>query len=57
MKSRVSLRAAFADQALLGNVLTGDSWRAWRGLLIAAMGERLDDAAHGRTRPGTGAAR
>jgi hypothetical protein len=57
MKSRVSLRAAFADQALLGNVLTGDSWRAWRGLLIAAMGEPLDDAAHGRTRPGTGAAR
>lgn len=43
MKSRVSLRAAFADPALLGNVLAGDSWRAWRVLLIATMGEPLDD--------------
>jgi hypothetical protein len=29
--------------ALLGNVLPGDSWRPWRIVLIAAMGETLDD--------------
>ena len=37
MRPHVSLRAAFVDPALLGNVLAGDSWRvAWRVLLVAA---------------------
>ncbi len=43
MKPRVSLRAALADPALLGGVLSGDSWRAWRTVLIAAMGEELTE--------------
>jgi hypothetical protein len=39
----VSIRDALGDPRLLGNVLSGPSWKAWRALLIAAMGERLDD--------------
>jgi hypothetical protein len=39
MKLRTSLRAALEDPALLGNALPGGSWRAWRIILIAAMGE------------------
>lgn len=41
MKPTVSLRKALDDPALLGNVLIGDSWHAWRVLMIAAMGELL----------------
>lgn len=43
MTPTVSIRAALDDPQLLGSVLTGDSWRAWRTLLIASMGEALDD--------------
>lgn len=43
MKPTVSIRAALGDPALLGNVIYGDSWHAWRTLLIAAMGEALAD--------------
>lgn len=43
MKPTVTLRDALSDQRLLGSVLAGDSWRAWRILLIAAMGEPLSD--------------
>jgi len=39
----ISLREALADPALLGTVLAGDSWRAWRTLLIAAVGEALSE--------------
>jgi hypothetical protein len=39
----VTMRAALTDPELLGSVLAGDSWLAWRILLIAAMGEALDD--------------
>ena len=31
------------NPALLGQVLQGDSWKAWRILLIAAMGETLKE--------------
>jgi hypothetical protein len=44
MKPTVSMREALSDPALLGGVLVGDSWQAWRVLLIAAMGEQLTDA-------------
>jgi hypothetical protein len=44
MKPRVTLRKALADPNLLGHALEGDSWKSWRTLLIAAMGEPLDDA-------------
>ena len=41
MAARLSLRRALADPNLLGNILTGQSWRTWTALLIAAMGEAL----------------
>jgi hypothetical protein len=37
------MRRALSDPALLGKVLGGESWRAWRVILIAAAGEALDD--------------
>jgi hypothetical protein len=42
-KPTMTMRRALSDTALPGNVLPGDSWRAWRILLIATMGEALDD--------------
>jgi hypothetical protein len=40
---KVPLREALRDRALLGNVLAGESWKPWRTLLIASMGEALID--------------
>ena len=39
----VTMRRALSDTNLLGAALGGDSWLAWRILLIAAMGEALTD--------------
>ena len=44
MKPLITIRKALADQNLLGCALEGDSWAAWRVLLIAAMGEPLKDS-------------
>ena len=44
MRPSVPLRTALGDPQLLGSVLAGDSWRSWRCLMIAAMGEALTDA-------------
>ena len=41
MIPNVSLRKALSDPELLGGVLAGPSWKPWRTMLIAAMGERL----------------
>jgi hypothetical protein len=41
MIPRVPLREALSDPNLLGTAIAGDSWRSWRTLLIAAMGEDL----------------
>lgn len=41
MKPLVTLRDALSDDALLGRALPGDSWSAWRTLLLATMGEPL----------------
>jgi hypothetical protein len=41
MRKNVSLREALSDPKLLGDALPGDSWAAWRTILIAAMGEEL----------------
>jgi hypothetical protein len=41
MKHVVTMRKALADKHLLGSTLAGDSWQAWRTLLIAAVGEEL----------------
>ena len=43
MTPTVSIRKALTDPALLGSILSGDSWLAWRVLLIAGMGEPLTD--------------
>ena len=44
MKPIVTMRAALYDPDLFGRMLDGESWAAWRALLIAAMGEELTDA-------------
>src|SRR6516165_7008811 len=41
MKPRISLRQSLQDPNLLGGALTGESWAAWRTLLVASMGEVL----------------
>src|SRR5262245_36449975 len=41
MKPRITLRQALDDPALLVEVLGGDTWQAWRSILLAAMGEPL----------------
>jgi len=41
MRPQVSLRDALDDPQLLGNILVGDSWKPWRVLLLASMGEAL----------------
>jgi hypothetical protein len=38
-----TMRRALSDKNLLGGVLEGDSWLAWRVLLIASKGEELTD--------------
>ena len=43
MKKLVSMRDALSDRALLADALPGDSWSAWRVILIAAVGEALTD--------------
>lgn len=43
MKPTTTMRKALSDTKLLGSVLAGDSWAAWRTLMIAAMGEALTD--------------
>jgi hypothetical protein len=41
VKPRIPLRTALADRALLGGIIDGASWKPWRSLLIASMGEEL----------------
>lgn len=41
MKARVAMRTALSDTRHFGSILPGNSWAAWRILLIAAMGEAL----------------
>jgi|SRR5947199_8839777 len=43
MKPRISLRQSLQDPNLLGGALTGESWAAWRTLLVAGMGEALTE--------------
>lgn len=43
LRPQLTLREALSDPALLGNVLAGASWKPWRTLLIASMGEALTD--------------
>ena len=43
MRPQATLRKALSDPHLLGNALPGDTWKSWRTLLIAAMGEELTE--------------
>ena len=43
MKVRTTLREALSDERLLGKALEGDSWHAWRTILLATLGEPLTD--------------
>src|SRR5207342_1940796 len=43
MIPRVPLREALSDPNLLGAAIAGDSWKSWRTLLIASMGESLTE--------------
>jgi hypothetical protein len=54
-KRQLTVRRALTDRSLLGGVLGGDSWRTWRTLLIAAMGEALNDDERAIFRQLTGA--
>jgi hypothetical protein len=42
MQKLYTMRQALEDPNVLGTVLEGDSWKPWRTILIAAMGEPLD---------------
>jgi hypothetical protein len=35
----IPMRRALEDPDLFGRILSGESWRGWRVLLIAAMGK------------------
>jgi hypothetical protein len=43
MKPLFTMRQALSDPLLLADAMKGESWSAWRVLLIAAVGEKLDD--------------
>jgi hypothetical protein len=45
-----TMREALSDKKLLGKVLAGPSWAAWRTLMIAAMGERSEKCYDGAPR-------
>lgn len=44
MRTLVSMREALSSPAYFGEYLKGDTWAAWRVLLIAIMGEPLTEA-------------
>jgi hypothetical protein len=50
MRPIVSLRRALDDPDLLGSILGGPTWLAWRAVLLGAMGEALseDETRYGR---------
>jgi hypothetical protein len=58
IKPKTTLRAALSDPKLLGRALPGESWAAWRAILLAAMGEALehDELEHFRRLTGRGPA-
>lgn len=44
MKALMTMRDALEHPDIFGTILPGESWAAWRALLIAMMGEELSDA-------------
>ena len=43
LRKLVSMRQALEDPAYFGGLLGGDTWAAWRTLLLAVLGEELRD--------------
>jgi hypothetical protein len=43
LRKLISMRKALESPAYFGTLLAGDSWQAWRVLLIAIVGEALTD--------------
>ncbi len=43
MKILTTMRAALNDPQIFGSILAGPSWDVWRVILVASMGEELDD--------------
>ena len=43
LKKLITMREALADPGYFGTLLSGESWQAWRVLLIAIVGEELTD--------------
>ena len=41
MRKLITMRETLASEGYFGRLLSGDSWRAWRVLLIAIVGEEL----------------
>jgi hypothetical protein len=44
MIPQTTLRKTLTDPNLLGNILGGKTWSAWRAILLAAMGEKLNSS-------------
>jgi hypothetical protein len=44
MRARFTMRAALDSPKLFAGILGGESWAAWRAILLAAMGEPLSPA-------------
>lgn len=42
-KRLCTMREALDDPEIFGPILSGDTWKPWRAILIAAMGEELTD--------------
>ena len=43
LRKLITMREALASDGYFGRLLAGDSWAAWRALLIAIVGEELTD--------------
>jgi hypothetical protein len=42
MRKLHTMRHALEDDALLGTILSGKTWKTWRTVLIGGMGEPLN---------------
>ena len=43
LRKLITMREALESPAYFGTLLAGDSWAAWRVMLIAIVGEALTD--------------
>ena len=43
LRKIITMREALESDGYFGRLLAGDSWAAWRALLIAIVGEELTD--------------